>query len=64
MSKRYRTTSPSRYYERQTNAKDDVQLDHPEGVPDYEAMAVILGAAACGFCLGMIVVASWAGVLA
>lgn len=64
MSKRYRTTSPSRYYERQTHAKDDVQLNHAEGMPAYEAIAAILGAAACGFCLGIIVVASWAGVLA
>jgi hypothetical protein len=59
---KYRTTSPSRYYERQTHAKDDVQLEYP-ATPDYEAFAAILGAAVCGFALGMIVVATWAGVL-
>lgn len=60
--KKYRTTSPSRYYERQTNAKEPVHMEYP-ATPDYEAVAAILGAAVCGFALGMIAVASWAGVL-
>lgn len=59
---KYRTTSPSRYYERQTNAKEAVRIEYP-AAPDYEAIAAILGAAVWGFCLGMLIVATWAGVL-
>lgn len=59
---KYRTTSPSRYYERQTHAKDDVKLEYP-AAPDYESIAAILGAAVFGFAIGMIVIATWAGVL-
>lgn len=59
---RYRTTSPSRYFERQTHAKEPVKLEYP-AAPDYEAIAAILGAAVFGFALGMAVVAAWIGVL-
>ncbi len=59
---KYRTTHPSRYYERQTLTKEPVRLEYP-ATSDYEAIAVILGVAVFGFALGMVVVASWAGVL-
>lgn len=55
--KKFRTTSPSRYYERQTHAKDDVKLEYPASA-DFESIAAILGAAVFGFTLGMIAVAS------
>lgn len=58
---KHRTTHPSRYYERQSPAQTPVVLEYT--LPDYEAVAMVLGAAVWGFALGMFVVAGWAGVL-
>lgn len=58
---KHRTTSPSRYYERRSPAQAPVVIEFTQ--PDYEAWAMILGAAVWGFALGMYVVAGWAGVL-
>lgn len=58
---KHRTTSPSRYYERQSPAQEPVHFEYPAN--DYEMIAMTIGAAVFGFALGMIVVASWAGVL-
>jgi hypothetical protein len=54
----YRTTNPSRYYERQAEPKPEYPAS-----PDYEAISVILAAAVFGFGLGIVVFASWFGAL-
>lgn len=63
--KKHRSTSPSLYFERQTHAKDPVVIEYvdDEGIRDGEAIAAILGAVVCGFALGMLLAATWAGVL-
>jgi hypothetical protein len=58
---KHRITSPSRYFERQSPAQAPIVMEYVK--PDYEAWAMILGAAVWGFALGMVVVAGWAGVL-
>lgn len=63
MSKK-RTTHPSLYFERQSPAKEDTIIEYREpGIQDGEVIMMILGMAVCGFALGMLVVAFWAGVL-
>lgn len=63
---KYRTTSPSRYYERQRN-----QIANTHVIPaprhtrddDYGIITGFVFVASLGFCLGMVIAAAWAGVL-
>lgn len=57
-----RSTYASSYYERQSPAQEQVTLRYAV-VRDGEQILTIVGASICAFILGMVVVASIAGVL-
>lgn len=59
---KHKSTSPSMYYERQTNAHAPVVLQ-VTGIRDGEAFMAILGAGVFGLALGMLIAAGMAGLL-
>jgi hypothetical protein len=62
---KYRTTSPSHYFERQRNNPQHVAIPAPRRTreDDYGVITGFVFIAAFAFCVGMMLTATWAGVL-